>query len=127
MNYLLDTHTLIWFLKGTDELSEKTVKIIENSDAIIYVSIATIWELSIKISLGKFNFPNGIEGFIKLVEDNGFEILPITINDTIKICSLEYIHRDPFDRIMIAQSLENNLIIITKDSHIKKYNVKTLW
>ncbi len=127
MNYLLDTHTLIWFLKGENELSEKTIKIIENADAIIYVSIASIWELSIKISLGKFNFPNGIEGFIKLVEDNGFEILPITINDTIKICSLEYIHRDPFDRIMIAQSLENNLIIITKDSHIKKYNVKTLW
>lgn len=127
MNYLLDTHTLIWFLKGENELSKKIVKTIENSDATVYVSIASIWELSIKISLGKFSFPNGIEGFIKLVEENGFEILPITLADTIKISSLEYIHRDPFDRIMIAQSLGNDLIIITKDSHIKKYTVKTLW
>lgn len=126
MMYLLDTHTLIWFLKGDKELSTKVVETIEKSNTV-FVSIASIWELSIKMSLGKFGFPNGIEGFIKLVLNNSFEILPISLEDTIKVCSLDYIHKDPFDRIMIAQCLHNDLILITKDSFIKKYPVKTVW
>jgi PIN domain nuclease of toxin-antitoxin system len=127
MEILLDTHTLIWFLKGDENLSVKARKAIEDTANFKYISIATFWELAIKTTLGKFNFTGGFKKFVELTENYGFVILPITIEHTFIVSSLEFVHRDPFDRILVAQGKAENLTMITRDENIKKYNVATLW
>jgi PIN domain nuclease of toxin-antitoxin system len=127
MDLLLDTHSLIWFLNGDEKLSDKAKSAIEDTSNSKIVSIASIWEIAIKISLDKFRFPKGFKHFLDLVEDNGFEILPITFEHTIELTTLEYLHRDPFDRLLIAQCIADKLIIVTKDENIKRYSIKTIW
>lgn len=123
MNYILDNHSIIWFLNGNSQLSEKSRITIENSDNRKFISIGTIWELAIKISIGKFEFQSGLNGFVNL----GFDVLPISHFDLIHLTNLPFIHRDPFDRLLIAQAIENKMTIITKDEHISKYGISTLW
>jgi len=127
MNYILDTHSIIWFLNGSSQLSEKSRITIESSDNQKFISIGTVWELAIKISIGKFEFQSGLNGFVDLVEENGFDILPLSHFDLIHLTNLPFIHRDPFDRLLIAQAMENKMTIITKDEHISKYTISTLW
>lgn len=92
MDLLLDTHALIWFLNGDkDQLSLKSKKKIEEAKAV-FVSIASLWEISIKISIGKFSFDGGLKSFLKLLEENNFKILPISLDDLLILNSLEPIH-----------------------------------
>ena len=107
MNYLLDTHAVIWFLNGDDKLSVKSKELIENQD--------------------NFKFDKGFKKFLDLIEDNGFEIIPISFDHALTVSTLDFIHRDPFDRLIISQALSDNLTIITKDKYIEKYDVKTIW
>lgn len=127
MDLLLDTHVLIWFLNGDEKLSLKVKESIEDANNTKFVSIASIWEIAIKISLDKFRFPKGFKHFLEIIEENGFEILPISFEHTMIVSTLEYIHRDPFDRILIAQCKGNNLTIATKDENIQRYNILTIW
>lgn len=127
MDLLLDTHSLIWFLNGDDKLSEKAKSAIEDPSNSKIVSIASIWEIAIKISIDRFRFPKGFKYFLDMVEDNGFEILPITFEHAVKLSTLEFIHRDPFDRLLIAQSMADSLTIVTKDDYIKQYQIHTIW
>ncbi|MBK8807428.1 MAG: type II toxin-antitoxin system VapC family toxin [Bacteroidales bacterium] len=127
MDLLLDTHTLIWFLNGDEQISDKAKALIEDSQNSKIVSIASIWEIAIKISLDKFRFAQGFKYFLDMVADIGFEILPITVEHALELSTLEFIHRDPFDRLLIAQSISDNLIIVTKNDTIKRYNIKTIW
>ncbi len=124
---LLDTHSLIWFLNGDENLSEKAKSVIEDPSNSKIVSIASIWEIAIKISLDKFRFPKGFKYFLEMIEDNGFEILPITFEHALELSALEFIHRDPFDRLLVAQCKCDNLVIVTKDDNIKHYKIKTIW
>ena len=126
MNLLMDTHILIWFLNGDSRLSLKTRAAIEDSRNTKYVSIASLWEIAIKISLDKFRFNKGFRSFIRMVEDNGFLILPITTEHTLTVSNLDFIHRDPFDRILIAQCKCENFTIATQDENIKCYSIKTI-
>lgn len=127
MNLLLDTHSLIWFLNGDEKLSNNAKAVIEDDANSKIVSIASIWEIAIKISLDKFRFSKGFKHFLDMVEDNGFEILPITFEHALELSTLEFVHRDPFDRLLIAQSKSENLVVVTKDDNIKRYNIKTIW
>lgn len=127
MDLLLDTHSLIWFLDGDNKLSDKVKIAIEDSNNTKAVSIASVWEIAIKISLDKFRFEKGLKHFLSMIEDNGFVILPITFEHALFLSTLEFIHRDPFDRLLIAQCKVDNLVLATKDDNIKKYNVKTIW
>jgi len=127
MDLLLDTHTLIWFLNGDEKLPINVKDAIENPDNSKIVSIASIWEISIKISLDKFRFPKGFKHFLEMVEENGFDILPISFEHAMIVSNLEFIHRDPFDRLLIAQCKNDNLILATKDENIRKYNIQTIW
>ena len=127
MDLLLDTHSLIWFLNGDEKLSDKVKIAIEDSNNSKIVSIASIWEIAIKISLDKFRFPKGFKHFLDMVEENGLEILPITFEHAVVLSTLEFIHRDPFDRLLIAQCMADNLILATKDDNIKRYNIQTIW
>ena len=127
MKNLLDTHTLIWFLNGDEQLSLQARKAIEKRGSINFISIASLWEMSIKTSLGKLEMLSPFYTIAALIDVNGFQILPITFADTLVLMSLPFHHKDPFDRIIIAQSINNNLSIISVDSYFEKYPIKLLW
>ena len=97
MDLILDTHTLLWFLNGDEKLPLRIRHLIESEENTKYLSIASIWEIGIKMSLGKLIFPKGLEKLVSLVVENGFLILPITTQNIISVSNLEFIHRDPFD------------------------------
>ena len=127
MNYLLDTHVLIWFLNGDKALSTKARKAIESENAINFISIASLWEIAIKISLDRLSIKVSFEKLSAELEKNNFQILPITFNDTIILSTLPFHHRDPFDRLIISQSISNDFTIISKDKEFAQYKIKLLW
>ncbi len=128
MEHLLDTHSFLWFINGDEQLSEKAKIAIQDPDATKYVSIVSFWEIAIKLSLGKIKLDMAYQDLQQHVSVNGFEILPITFEHTIELTTLDFHHRDPFDRIIIAQALIEKLVLITKDSIFDKYNnLKLLW
>jgi PIN domain nuclease of toxin-antitoxin system len=106
VNYILDTHALIWFIEGSDNLSEQAKKAIENESATKYISIASLWEIAIKISLGKLILNKPLEIFLSELTQTHIKILPITLAHILRISKMDYLHKDPFDRIIIAQGLE---------------------
>ncbi len=124
---LLDTHTLIWFINGSQELSGIARQTIETEHADNYVSIASLWEIAIKISLGKLELKTPYYQISKQLSENGFNILPVSFEDTLLVASLPFYHRDPFDRIIIAQAITNKLTVISKDEQFSNYSVKVVW
>jgi PIN domain nuclease of toxin-antitoxin system len=128
MNILLDTHTLIWFLEGErKKLSEKSLSSIENEQNQIFVSIASVWEISIKINIGKLELKNDFNQLMELLDHNNFILLTIQFKHLQKIINLDLIHRDPFDRLLIAQAISQDLQVVTKDPNFSRYNIKTIW
>lgn len=120
MRLLLDTHTLLWWLTDDKRLSDTHYRLIGNPIHSVYVSAATSWEIFIKKSLGKITAPDNLE---QVIADNRFIPLPITIRHTAITATLPLIHKDPFDRILVAQAIVDGLSIITVDPEIKKYDV----
>lgn len=127
MKYLLDTHTLIWFLNGDRDLSAKARKAIESTEAINFVSIASLWEIAIKISLGRLSLKTSFEKIKEQISNNNFEMLPISFQDILILSSLPFHHRDPFDRLLISQVINNKFTIISKDPYFDSYEIKVLW
>ena len=127
MNYLLDTHALIWFLNGDKNLSAKARKAIESNEAINFVSILSLWEIAIKISLNRLDLKTSFENIGVEIINNNFQMLPITFQDTLVLSSLPLHHRDPFDRLLISQGINNKFTIISKDEYFESYKVKILW
>lgn len=127
MNLLLDTHTLIWFLEGETTLSTNAKKLIENPANTNFVSVATFWEMAIKVSLKKLEMQISIQNLKKLLWENGIEVLPITIENTLFVSQLPFHHKDPFDRLLIAQAVNENMILVSKDEAMHLYNVQTIW
>ncbi len=128
MKIRLDTHTLIWFLEGhRNRLSEKARNSIEDEQNLKYVSNASIWEISLKVNIGKLELINDFNQLINLIDYNGFHNLPIHFRHLQKIISLELRHRDPFDRLLIAQALSENFQIVTKDPAFSLYPIQTIW
>jgi PIN domain nuclease of toxin-antitoxin system len=127
MNCLLDTHTLIWFLNGDKKLSKTALSLIENTNNKKFVSIGSLWEIAIKIGLKKLEFDGSISEIIDLVEQNDFELIPISTTHIAELEGLAIIHRDPFDRMLVVQAMVEDLIIVTRDENIPRYNVKTQW
>ena len=126
-NYLLDTHTTIWFFNGDKKLSETAKKAILDLSNTKYLSIASAWELSIKISLEKLEFAGKAAGFVRLAEANGIIILPIKSEHLTALESVPMIHRDPFDRLLIASALSEGMTLITADENIARYDVPQIW
>ena len=127
MNYLLNTHTLIWFLNGDKDLSSNARKAIESFEALNFVSIASLWEIAIKVSLGRLDLKTSFEKIEEEIIKNNFKMLPITFRDTMVLSTLPFHHRDPFDRLLIAQSMNNKFIVISKDQRFDSYKIKLLW
>ena len=127
MDLLIDTHAIIWFITDSAKLPMKTKQIIENKGNNCYVSLATYWEIAIKHSLGRLVLISDLETIFKIIEETGIELLPITTKHILKNANLEFYHQDPFDRIIIAQALIENLTIISKDNQFDKYKIQLIW
>ena len=126
-HYLLDTHTAIWFFNGSKELSNKANQIIRDFSNPAYISIASVWELAIKIGLGKLDFDGKAAGFVRFAETNDITILPVKTAHLTVLELLPLIHRDPFDRLLIATALSEQMTLITADKNITRYNVSHIW
>ena len=127
MKLLLDTHTFIWFINGDKRLSSKAKTEILKSSNSKFVSIVSIWEMAVKISLGKLKINHPYKDVIRQIEKNGFEILPVIFEHTDVVRQLEFHHRDPFDRLLIAQAISEEMTIISKDENFHNYQVKITW
>lgn len=122
MRLLLDSHVVLWWLTRDPGLSDEVRELIAE-EAEVYVSAASVWELGIMQESGKLAGP---ERLPEVVMDAGFRTLPITPGHAIKAVRLPMINRDPFDHVLIAQALAEELTLVTRDAHIKQYDVPVL-
>lgn len=129
MTYLLDTHTFIWWTCDPEKLPRTLFNQFLDPRNTLAFSAASSWEMMIKIGIGKLSLNEDLELIIaREIERNGLQILPITLDHTYKLKTLPPIHKDPFDRMLIAQAKTNDFTIATNDSFIRKYeSVKTTW
>jgi PIN domain nuclease of toxin-antitoxin system len=127
MDLLLDTHTFLWFITGDNQLPDRIVKQIVDKENNCFVSIASIWEIVIKLSIDKLEVRGGFETIEDFLDNNDLEILPISFSHTKRLLKLPHHHNDPFDRMIISQSLVDKMPIISKDRFFKDYNVKVIW
>jgi PIN domain nuclease of toxin-antitoxin system len=127
MKAILDTHAFLWALSGDARMSRHARDVFAGS-ADLFFSMASIWEILIKVQSGKLNFPRPAGPYVlsKLAE-NRIECLPITIDHLLALERLPMRHRDPFDRMLIAQSLQENLPVITSDPLFARYSVQIIW
>ncbi len=121
MRLLLDTHALIWWDEGTG-LNKAAQKAIRDADQV-FVSAASAWEIASKASLGRID-PR--RSFAEAIEENGFEELPVLVRHATAVSSLPWHHRDPFDRLLIAQAQVDRLTIVTRDPAFAAYGTPTL-
>ncbi len=128
MNYLLDTHTFLWWIDNDTRLSKTAREVIVNPDNEIVISVISTWEIIIKYSLGKIELSESPKDYIEeMLAVNEFTVLPIKLAHTFKIAELPNHHKDPFDRLLIAQSQIEQIPIVTLDKQIIKYPVQTIW
>ncbi|MBQ6450048.1 type II toxin-antitoxin system VapC family toxin [bacterium] len=125
MKYLIDTHALIWYAQGNNELSNVALELMENEEC--YYGVASLWEIAIKQKLGKIDDQLSIVELDDFCGRCGFMHLPLTAEGIEITKSLDFIHRDPFDRLLIAMAMEKELTIITRDTIIPRYGVETIW
>jgi PIN domain nuclease of toxin-antitoxin system len=125
---LLDTHAFLWFVLGDHKLSGMARKHMEDPGNDKLISPASYWEIAIKISLGKYALPQPYEEFMrKAIDGNGFVILPIEPKHTAALTNLPFHHRDPFDRLIIAQGSIEQIPIVSIDSNFDAYSVTRIW
>jgi PIN domain nuclease of toxin-antitoxin system len=125
---LLDTHTFIWFIEGNPELSGLAKKLIEDPENDRLLSIASLWEIAIKTSLGRLNLNASIQQLVdNHVYGNAIALLPITSSCLDCLTNLAFYHKDPFDRLIIAQAMVEKLTIVGKDSLFGGYDVDCVW
>jgi PIN domain nuclease of toxin-antitoxin system len=125
--YLLDTHAALWFFNGDNTLPETVRRIIEGDSGYVYMSVASAWETAIKIGLGKLGFPGNSAGFVRSAQANGIIILPIETDHLAALERLPWIHRDPFDRLLIAVAQTERMTLLTADENIARYDVPYIW
>lgn len=123
MNVLLDTHVLIWALENNPTLTESAVNSIVDGNNMVFVSSASVWEISIKQKLGKLQAPDNLLEEIRL---HRFTPLHINLDHAQLAGKLPFIHKDPFDRMLIGQAIIEKLVLLTRDESIAKYNVNIL-
>ncbi len=120
---LLDSHTLIWALEGGQRLRFDTYEAINDSDNEIFVSVVSVWELEIKRAYGRFQFPDNL---VQRIDRAGFSELRVTFRHAEIAAGLPLIHRDPFDRMLVAQAQAEGLTLVSDDSQIARYQVSTM-
>lgn len=124
MILLLDTHALIWALEGSTRLSKRARDAIADTDNVVLASVVSAWEVEIKRALGRLSAPPDLEAAI---ESAGFTKRTILFADVRRMAELPAHHRDPFDRILVAQAIEEGAPIVTRDPQIARYQVQVVW
>lgn len=128
MQVLLDTHTFLWFISNPQNLSDIAITTLENPQNDIFLSIVSLWEMAIKVSKNKLTLSQPLDTFIpQQLQDNDFNILNISPQHTFTVAKLPFHHRDPFDRLLIAQSNVNNIPIVGRDKIFDDYGIKRIW
>jgi PIN domain nuclease of toxin-antitoxin system len=123
---LIDTHVFLWGLTEEARLSQAVRTLLPVAD--VWMSVAGIWEIITKVQVGKLALPSPVGPFLTAkLTANGVSVLPITLKHVLRIESLELHHRDPFDRVLIAQSIEEKLPLVTADPHFERYPVEIIW
>lgn len=127
MKLLLDTHVFLWFIMGSPHLSAEARTLIEDEKNRKFISIASLWEIAIKSSIGKLTLSASFDQLIpQQLTLNGFELLPIEFTHLAAVATLPFHHRDPFDRLLIAQAIVEKMPIMSIDSAFEAYNVTRL-
>jgi len=127
MNYILDTHVVLWTAENSRLLSEKVKSVILDKNANKFVSIASAWEVAIKLGTQKLHLDGGLPEFFKMIDENSFFTLPLEREYLRLIPSLPKHHGDPFDRLIISTAITEDMTLITIDENIYKYDVNCLW
>ncbi len=128
MRLLLDTHVFLWWVYDDPKLTKTSRSIIESMTNTKYVSAVTAWELAIKSGQGKLKLNQSVgEFYKKYIQQNGFEILPLSLNHLFAVEHIPLHHKDPFDRLLIAQAQIESLSIVSADSALDAYHIERLW
>jgi PIN domain nuclease of toxin-antitoxin system len=128
MRLLLDTHTILWFFGGHANITDQVKDLIENQDNLKLISLASVWEMAIKQSKNKLDLGKTASDYIQeKVQFADFKILPIELQHLTLISTLEFYHKDPFDRLLIAQGISEDIAILSKDIALDSYSIKRIW
>jgi PIN domain nuclease of toxin-antitoxin system len=125
--YLLDTHVFLWLIQGDPQLSEIARTVIADNTSQLNFSVVSIWEIAIKLNIGKLKIEHSIGDIYQLLAQLKIEFLPIEQSDLDRYLTLPLHHRDPFDRLIISQAIDRNLILISVDAAFDPYSVQKLW
>ena len=125
MRYLLDTQIALWLFEGNEKLRVREV--IFDDENEVYVSVVSAWEVAIKVSIGKLDFEGGSEVFLSSVKNYDMHLLGVKGEYITSVEKLPFIHRDPFDRLLVSTALTEGLTVITSDENIQKYDVQWVW
>jgi PIN domain nuclease of toxin-antitoxin system len=128
MRVLLDTHTFLWFILDDPQLSASARTLLENPANDVEISPASYWEIAIKIGLGKYALPQPYQTFMEhQMATNNFRILPIELRHTALLTTMIRHHKDPFDRLLVAQALIESIPLVSADTKLDPYGVTRLW
>lgn len=128
MRVLLDTHAFLWFILDDPQLSQTMKRLIEDSTNEVEISPASYWEIAIKIAKKKYMLPEPYKRFMEQqIADNEFHILPINIGHTALLTTMPFHHKDPFDRLLIAQASYEGIPIVSVDEQFDAYRIKRIW
>lgn len=128
MKLLADTHAFIWSFSDTKKLPPMVAAALKNPSHQVFLSVASVWEMQIKIRLGQMVFPDTLANIIQEQQFiNGIEILPVQLSHALYLENLPYHHKDPFDRLLISQAIVENMTLISADKVFSQYPVKLLW
>ena len=127
MNYLLDTHAIIWMFENSSKMSYSIKEIIRNPQNSITICTISIWEIAIKMNIGKLNLSLSLNELIKALKFSDFDFLQIEDKYILGLSKLPMLHKDPFDRLLIATAIAENMTIITIDENIQRYDVAWVW
>ena len=127
MRLLLDTHTVIWFFTDDHRLPPHIRTILNNKSSIVHVSMISLWEMSIKSRKGKLELHRSLTDIVRLLRSNGFRFLTIHLGHVYRLDTLASHHNDPFDRMLIAQSLASGFVLVSCDEVFDRYGIRRLW
>ncbi|MBT3272947.1 MAG: type II toxin-antitoxin system VapC family toxin [Spirochaetales bacterium] len=128
MNYILDTHTFLWWIGDDERLSKQVFDIVADKNNKIYFSAVSAWEISIKIRIGKLTVAEDPDKFLTdNINENGFLVMPINLIHSTKIFHIPNTHRNPFDQMLAAQSLSEKMPLLSEDSKIAELGAELIW
>lgn len=128
MRILLDSHAFLWFILGDQRLSDRARVAIAAADTDVLISPATLWEMAIKVRLGRYTLPGPFGPFMDTqLTSNRIRLLPIEVRHTAILASMPFHHRDPFDRLIVAQALAESIGVVSVDAMLDAYGVSRLW